>query len=834
MMIAIKKSCALASTGSTLDALEQQIASAGWLLLDSILTQQLPGNLLKDLSNYLTVGSGATDASDFIVKCWGKRTKSLSLNENDIRILNVLEKMATEISPANADRISDDLYRLLSSLQLSPLAISSSLAVLYALTCGKKETLLRSLKESAVNSLHQYAWKTQDHSGNQVILKDSETVASVLFLIGEISMLGFSIEEDGTDELDSIASENIVTLVQTLMAKTFPSSSGEVDEISRNIRAHAFVTMGKFCLRNKSLARSHINVYLRELHASSTAVEDPTESNPVKSNALLVLGDLCVRCFFLHGFMILYVNDLLITPSVCRYTNLVDRHIGSLAACLQDTDSLVRRHSLVLLTQLLLQDFLKWRGMLLFRFLSTTVDADLELSELAKNILRKTLTTKFPVDIYCSHFAESVLVFNQCTDHPLYAAVASSCDEGVSSVDMNGVNICGSANKSKRMRIYAFMMETFSEEQKIQTTAKLVHEILSHALDATKFGTLRAEGELSPFEAAVQDTLCILQSPLLKVGRISGAQEAEVEEEPDGLAVEAEKRNAAIQNAKTKVIKKLSKQHMIDQVLPIICSLKHTLEASRSSLQRPLMDYLIYLVKSNKQEVDTMLSSDPTLKAEIEYDLKNYMREKAAKQAQKVVRDITASEHKRRQSLPESGQRRKSISTPKASAVKVKSASGRSILKSSAREGTEDTEDDYDLFNRMASNATSTTPHKNTGYQEEVSASSAVVPVPTRRWSISLKSMAHDSLIDEAAASSDSHQEVEAETKKVSYTPEKKRNKKNGSRSSLSSVDENETTHLNVTAAVESNEGFRVSAAGVSKRSTRGAAAKNSLVALGK
>ena len=42
----------------------------------------------------------------------------------------------------------------------------------------------------------------------------------------------------------------------------------------------------------------------------------------------------------------------------------------------QDKDALVRRHALLLLTQLLLQDFLKWRGMLLFRFIAASVDSD--------------------------------------------------------------------------------------------------------------------------------------------------------------------------------------------------------------------------------------------------------------------------------------------------------------------------------------------------------------------------------------------------------------------------------------------------------------------------
>ena len=189
------------------------------------------------------------------------------------------------------------------------------------------------------------------------------------------------------------------------------------------LRAHAFVAMGKLCLRDKARATDHVNVFLRELNPVSAAAakrrdllrevvpssnssagammsksvagaEDVAtigaegvslssssssraasgsliaareggdnaysddldheghglvlQSSPaVRSNALLVLGDLCVR-----------------------YTSLVDRHVGSMAVCLQDENAIVRRHALILLTQLLLQDYLKWRGMLLFRFLN--------------------------------------------------------------------------------------------------------------------------------------------------------------------------------------------------------------------------------------------------------------------------------------------------------------------------------------------------------------------------------------------------------------------------------------------------------------------------------
>ncbi len=62
-------------------------------------------------------------------------------------------------------------------------------------------------------------------------------------------------------------------------------------------------------------------------------------------------------------------------------------------------------------------------------------------------------------------------------------------------------------------------------------------------------------------------------------------------------------------------------------------SLKHCLEATKSPLQGALMEYLLGLMKHHKAEVDQALQNDPTLKAEVDYDLRQY--ERAKKDVQK-------------------------------------------------------------------------------------------------------------------------------------------------------------------------------------------------------
>lgn len=137
-------------------------------------------------------------------------------------------------------------------------------------------------------------------------------VTAAVFLLGELSMVGFTLDEDEStaatvkknlnSKLPSfsisdisksfkiIIPKKVILLTQILMSTHLPvQNEGESlsqtygnlqftqnNEIENNgkecpsvIRAHAFVTMGKICLRDKIMARNHINVYLRELHKTN-------------------------------------------------------------------------------------------------------------------------------------------------------------------------------------------------------------------------------------------------------------------------------------------------------------------------------------------------------------------------------------------------------------------------------------------------------------------------------------------------------------------------------------------------------------------------------------
>jgi hypothetical protein len=196
---------------------------------------------------------------------------------------------------------------------------------------------------------------------------------------------------------------------------------------------------------------------------------------------------------------------------------------------------------------------------------------------------------------------------------------------------MDGIDLSGSYKKSQRMQIYQFMMEDITEEEKIQITANLSQDILAYALDFPIETSIVGGGVLSPFESALEDAFAVLRSPLLRVGSKRGANSSQADDEDDAVDTEtaiANEARSALHKAKTKVLKKLSVQHLVDHMLPVVSSLKHYLECKRSPVQKSLMEYLMYLVNSHKAEVALALSSDPGLKDEIEYDIKLYEREK--------------------------------------------------------------------------------------------------------------------------------------------------------------------------------------------------------------
>jgi condensin-2 complex subunit D3 len=87
--------------------------------------------------------------------------------------------------------------------------------------------------------------------------------------------------------------------------------------------------LGKLCLTDPQLANRCAVAFVKELQSSPYPI--------VRNNIMVVLCDLAKR-----------------------YTSLIDRYVVDMAACLKDENELVRRQTLMMLTHLMQEDYIKW------------------------------------------------------------------------------------------------------------------------------------------------------------------------------------------------------------------------------------------------------------------------------------------------------------------------------------------------------------------------------------------------------------------------------------------------------------------------------------------
>lgn len=305
--------------------------------------------------------------------------------------------------------------------------------------------------------------------------------------------------------------------------------------------------------------------------------------------------------------------------------------------------SIVRKHAVLLLSSLILQDYIKWRGLLVHRFLVACVDEDLEVAHLAQTTLCGPLLSKQP-NIFFNNFVEALFVLNNCTAHKIYAAAKANGESGSGiSVSFEGIRL----SKRQRMGIYRMMLSHMSDEEKIGITARLAKEVLAGALEidsdlrlcleplpqgqtpARSGPTPEARRREKAF-CVVSDCLAVLTSPSARVGRTSTATN-DADDVEEANTVTNGPSAAQLSAVRGRLLNKISKKHLIDTVVPILCRMKQILEKSRSPLLKNLMLFFVEIYRTSKDEVKELLASDPTSLAEIEFDLKKFSKERSTK-----------------------------------------------------------------------------------------------------------------------------------------------------------------------------------------------------------
>ncbi|VDL72654.1 unnamed protein product [Nippostrongylus brasiliensis] len=344
--------------------------------------------------------------------------------------------------------------------------------------------------------------------------------------------------------------------------------------LTPRIRAHAVLTIGKFCLMDERTAKATIPIFVKQLKMNRDHV--------VRNNIALVICDLCVR-----------------------YTSMVDRYSPIIAACLKDTSTLVRRQILESLASLIKEQFIRWEGQVMYRFVSTILDENDAIRDYTMFCLTDVLLTQFP-DLFSNHFVECLMYFNN---------VPVSCEREVVQevIDPSQrVTLYGPENEVNRMTIYKFMLSTFDDRLKFTAMAHMCNQIICPIMNG------KLDFNDPCVQALLRDTLTIMTLEEIKL-------EMEVGKGPDG----EEEPPAAVVAAAKEMITKTFRKALIEFVMPALLDLRVFLNEKRSSLRGPLYGAFRTICREHKDEIDAFLDGDQQLKAEVLYDIRRYeIREK--------------------------------------------------------------------------------------------------------------------------------------------------------------------------------------------------------------
>ncbi len=573
--------------------------------------------------------------TDFLLNNWKRVSRLISGSVGEGRraktifiatarcCLHVMSALASIMTLDEAGHLFSSLRNSMESFALDVDVIGASIMALVHITqrlhdidkTKTPETVCKEWITASIQACERLLRKFVKPGGTMC-----QQLDRALYTIGELTMVGFDPSQDTYHDKLSILEESskdksvksltvkpssaIVQLVQSLLLPTLPTENGSANEtrVPHKLRAHAFITFGKICLRDEGLAKNSINIFARELR------QEGDNSDPaVKSNALIVLGDFCIR-----------------------YTHHVDRYISLMASCLQprneaaddQSESIVRHHAILILSNLILQDYIKWKGVLFYRFLAATVDENKSVANLAKLLLCGPLLTKQST-LFFNNFVDSLFILNGCTAHPMFA---NKDKRDGYSLQIDGLDYFRVENSSKRADIYTILLSHLSDEEKIGITARLAKEVLSTATEIK--GELRTAASSSSQEARIggaysvlSDCFQILTSPNMRIGRKPQTND---DADISTSNISTGPSTSLLSSAKGKLLSKISRKHLMETVLPILCSLKAILERSRSPLLRNLMQYLVFIFRQFKKEVNEALVSNQTLLQEIQFDTRQF------------------------------------------------------------------------------------------------------------------------------------------------------------------------------------------------------------------
>ncbi|XP_008945131.1 PREDICTED: condensin-2 complex subunit D3, partial [Merops nubicus] len=534
--------------------------------------------------------AGSSPRLDYskVIESWDKVSRQQNMNSDSTgHILCVIGHIAKHLPKSTSKRLIDTIKHWLRESQCPLEVLSPAVEALqklcraYADVPEEAQELLNQVCGDLVSTCESYI--------SNIVLKEDgaeqlqeDLLVRHLFILGEAAQL-----------CPAKVEKRVFLLIQSILASSVnedqSSSSAAGEEMPASqplsqfrgsampsvVRAHAFITLGKLCLQHEDLAKKCIAALARELEVSRDVA--------VRNNVVIVLCDLCVR-----------------------YTAMVDRYVPNVSLSLKDPDPLIRRQTLILLTNLLQEDFVKWKDCLFFRFVSVLVDPSPDIARFGKFCLVHLLLKRNPL-MFSQHFIECIFHFNSYEKHEKYNRFPQSVRA------KSLFSLKGKDNKEKRMHIYKFLLEHFTDEQRFSITTKITHSVLACFVDMVLPLDLEASELLS-------DTFAVLSCKEIKLSTMRSKPDEDIQADEGEMAMA----NAVMQVAQKKLISQVQKKNFVENIIPVITSLKSLMEQKRFPALRDLMNYLREMMQDYRNEIKDFFAVDKQLAAELEYDMKKY------------------------------------------------------------------------------------------------------------------------------------------------------------------------------------------------------------------
>merc|ERR1719235_2404902 len=273
--------------------------------------------------------------------------------------------------------------------------------------------------------------------------------------------------------------------------------------------------------------------------------------------------------------------------------------------CLNSEFELLRKHAAMVLSHLLSEDFIKFRGSIQHRFIYALSDPAIYVREFVEAVFERVLLHRIAAPAVC--FVDAVTALNGWLGCKLYQGARGNA------------SFCLADEPERRQRVYVFLLDRMTNEKKFAVQAAIVSNLLTLFADDNDDGDAVPLPETydEPAGKVLRDCLKLLAC---KEIRVSFAKKETGEEGDDAPAAGAAAAAAGDQ-AKEKAISGLLKKHMAETVVPTLVSLKFIMEKKTSIFLRDLRACLNEVIKDYRDELSS-LNLNTQLIREIAWDLK--------------------------------------------------------------------------------------------------------------------------------------------------------------------------------------------------------------------